>query len=86
MKRRRYIKIICYKKQWIKKGYTASNGTVCASPPVGGSGFRAARSFRRAPFPRLIPAHFAAARKLFEKMVGARRFLAQHKTGVNLYE
>jgi hypothetical protein len=33
-------------------GHTAHNRSVYASPPVGSSGFRVARSFRYAPFPR----------------------------------
>jgi hypothetical protein len=37
---------------------TAHNRTVYASPPVGGSGFRSARSFRYAPIPRLTPPTF----------------------------
>jgi hypothetical protein len=37
---------------------TAHNRTVYASPPVGGSGFQSARSFRYAPFPRLLPPTF----------------------------
>jgi hypothetical protein len=38
---------------------TSHNGTVYASPPVGGSASATARSFRYAPFPRPVaPAHF----------------------------
>jgi hypothetical protein len=40
--------------------HTSHNRTVYAAPAVGGLGFRSARSFRFAPFPRLTPAQFAS--------------------------
>ena len=49
-------------------GYTALNRTVYASPPAGGlAGFRSARSFRFASFPRLTPAKFASPGLCFAK-------------------
>jgi hypothetical protein len=41
-------------------GQPAHNRTVYAAPAVGGLGFRSARPFRFAPFPRLTPAPFAS--------------------------
>jgi hypothetical protein len=44
--------IICNLQKNIKARKTAHTGTAYASPPYGGSGFRLARSFRCASFPR----------------------------------
>jgi hypothetical protein len=48
---------------YMNKNGTAHNRTVYASPPVGGSGFRVARSFRYAPFPRHTSPTFLQARQ-----------------------
>jgi hypothetical protein len=46
---------------------TSPNRSVSASPPVGGSGFRVARSFRYAPFPRHTPPTFYQPWSLLRK-------------------
>jgi hypothetical protein len=46
---------------------TAHNRSVYASPPVGGSGFRRARSLRYAPFPRQPPPTFLQPWSLLRK-------------------
>jgi hypothetical protein len=48
-------------------GTTAHNRSVNASPPVGGSGFRVARSLRFAPFPRHTPPTFCQPWSLLRK-------------------
>jgi hypothetical protein len=53
------LNIIVINIDIIKAKITSPNMTVYAAPAVGGLGFRSARSFRCAPFPRLTPAQFA---------------------------
>jgi hypothetical protein len=50
-------------------GATAHNRTVYASPPEGGSGFREARSFRFASFPRLTPPTFLQALETYGLLI-----------------